>query len=60
MAPGEETRFLPLKLLAIPRLAIGDALRSRAGRRRATEGSVTVNALNRTLELGRPMCIRVA
>lgn len=32
---------------------IGDALRSRPDRRRATEVGVTVYALNRTLELGR-------
>jgi hypothetical protein len=38
---------------------IGDALRSRADRRRATEGSIAVKALNRMLELGRPEYVRL-
>jgi len=38
---------------------IGDGLRSRTDRRRATEISVAVNALNRMLELGRPDYIRI-
>jgi hypothetical protein len=40
--------------------AIGDALRSRTDRRRATEIAIAVNALNRMLELGRPKFIRTA
>jgi len=39
---------------------IGDGLRSRTDRRRATEVDVAVHALNRTLELGRPISVRVA
>jgi hypothetical protein len=39
---------------------IGDALRSRAERRRATEVSVAVHVLNRMLELGRPEYVRLA
>jgi hypothetical protein len=39
---------------------IGDALRSRTDRRRATEISIAVHALNRMLELGRPKSARVA
>jgi hypothetical protein len=39
---------------------IGDALRSRTDRRRATEIAITVHALNRMLELGRPKCVRIA
>jgi hypothetical protein len=39
---------------------IGDALRSRADRRRATEISMAVHAPNRRLELGRPKSVRVA
>jgi hypothetical protein len=39
---------------------IGDALRSRTDRRQATEVTVTVRALNRMLELGRPESVRVA
>ena len=39
---------------------IGDGLRSRTERRRATEVNVAVHALNRMLELGRPESVRVA
>jgi hypothetical protein len=39
---------------------IGDALRSRTDRRRATEVAIAVNALNRMLEFGRPEYIRLA
>jgi hypothetical protein len=47
---------------AISRLkrVIGDALRSRADRRRATEIAIAVHALNRMLELGRPKTVRIA
>ncbi len=38
---------------------IGDGLRSRADRRRATEVAIAVNALNRMLELGRPEYVRL-
>ena len=39
---------------------IGDGLRSRTDRRRATEVDVVVHALNRMLELGRPISVRIA
>ena len=39
---------------------IGDGLRSRTDRRRATEVEVAVHALNRMLELGRPLSVRTA
>ena len=39
---------------------IGDALRSRTDRRRATEVAIAVEVLNRMLELGRPESVRVA
>jgi hypothetical protein len=39
---------------------IGDALRSRTDRRRASEIAIAVSALNRMLELGRPKFIRIA
>jgi hypothetical protein len=39
---------------------IGDGLRSRTDRRRATEVDVAGHALNRMLELGRPISVRVA
>jgi hypothetical protein len=47
---------------AISRLkrVIGDALRSRTDRRRATEVAIAVHALNRMLELGRPKSVRMA
>ncbi len=39
---------------------IGDGLRSRTDERRATEMNVAVHALNRMLELGRPISVRIA
>ncbi len=39
---------------------IGDGLRSRTDRRRATEVDVAVHALNRMLEFGRPISVRTA
>ena len=39
---------------------IGNALRSRTDRRRATEIAIAVHALNRLLELGRPKSARIA
>jgi len=39
---------------------IGDGLRSRTDERRATEVDVAVHALNRMLELGRPISVRAA
>ncbi len=39
---------------------IGDGLRSRTDRRRATEVGVAIHALNRMLELGRPISVRIA
>ena len=39
---------------------IGDGLRSRTDQRRAIEVDVAVHALNRMLELGRPISIRIA
>jgi hypothetical protein len=39
---------------------IGDGLRSRTDRRRATEVAIAVGALNRMLELGRPKYVRTA
>ena len=40
--------------------AIGDELRSRTDQCRATEVDVAAHALNRMLELGRPICVRTA
>ena len=39
---------------------IGDGLRSRTDRRRATEEAIAVGALNRILDLGRPEYVRTA
>ena len=39
---------------------IGDGLRCRTDQRRATEVDVAVHALNRMLELGRPISVRTA
>ena len=39
---------------------IGDGLRSRTNERRATEVNVAVHALNRMLEFGRPISVRIA
>jgi len=39
---------------------IGDGLRSRADQRRVTEVDVAVHVLNRMLELGRPISVRIA
>lgn len=39
---------------------IGDGLRSRTDRHRATEVKVAVRALNRALELGRSIPVRIA
>jgi hypothetical protein len=39
---------------------IGDGLRSRTDRRRSTEVEVAVHALNRMLDLGRPISVRIA
>ena len=38
---------------------IGEGLRARTDRRRATEVDVAVRALNRMLELGRPSYVRI-
>jgi hypothetical protein len=47
---------------AISRLkrVIGNALRSRTEHRRATEVAIAVQALNQTLELGRPKSVPIA
>jgi len=39
---------------------IGDGLRSRTDDRRATKVDVAVRALNRMVELGRPIYVRTA
>jgi hypothetical protein len=38
---------------------IGDGLRSRTDRRRATDSAITVCAMNRMLDLGRPVYVHI-
>ena len=59
---GPGTRVGPWwrRLSAGFKRVIGDALRSRTDRRRATEIAIAVQALNRMLELGRPKSVRIA
>lgn len=57
---GYTRRALVEAAISRLRRVIGDALRLRTDRRRATEVAVAVQALNRMLEFGRPKSVRVA
>jgi Transposase DDE domain len=57
---GYNRRALAEAAMSRYKRVIGDALRSRTDRRRATEVAVAARALNRMLELGRPESVRVA
>ena len=59
-AAGYNRRALVEAAISRYKRVIGDALRSRTDRHRATEVAVAVQALNRMLELGRPESVRVA
>ena len=59
-ASGYTTRARAEAAIGRFKRVIGDGLRSRTDRRRATEVDVAVHALNRMLELGRPVSVRVA
>jgi hypothetical protein len=59
-ASGYNRRALAEAAMSRYKRVIGDALRSRADRRRATEVAIGVHVLNRMLELGRPESVRVA
>jgi hypothetical protein len=59
-ASGYTTRARAEAAIARFKQVIGDGLRSRTDRRRATEVNVAVHALNRMLELGRPISVRIA
>ena len=59
-ASGYNRRALAEAAMSRYKRVIGDALRSRTDRRRATEVAVAARALNRMLELGRPESVRVA
>src|SRR5690348_4890012 len=58
-ASGYNRRALAEAAVSRYKRVIGDALRSRTDRRRATEVAVAARALNRMLELGRPESVRV-
>jgi len=49
-----------VRLPRATRQLISDGLRSRTDERRATQVDVVVHALNRMLELGRPICVCIA
>ena len=59
-ASGYDRRALAEAAVSRYKRVIGDALRSRTDRRRATEVAIAVQALNRMLELGRPESVRIA
>ena len=56
---GYTRRALAEAAMSRYKRVIGDALRSRTDRRRASEVAVAVRALNRMLELGRPESVRI-
>ena len=56
---GYNRRALAEAAISRYKRVIGDALRSRTDRRRATEVAVAACALNRMLELGRPKSVRI-
>jgi len=59
-ASGYTTRARVEATIGRFKQVIGDKLRSRMDRRRATEVDVAVHALNRMLELGRQISVRIA
>ena len=59
-ASGYDRRALAEAAVSRYKRVIGDALRSRTDRRRATEVAIAVQALNRMLDLGRPESVRIA
>jgi Transposase DDE domain len=59
-ASGYNRRALAESAISRYKRVVGDALRSRTDRRRATEAAIGVHVLNRMLELGRPESVRVA
>jgi len=59
-ASGYTTRARAEAAIGRFKHVIGEGLRSRTDRRRATEVDVALHALNRMLELGRPISVRIA
>ena len=58
-ASGYNRRALAEAAMSRYKRVIGDTLRSRTDRRRATEVAIAAHALNRMLELGRPESVRI-
>jgi len=59
-ASGYTTRARAEAAISRFKQVIGDGLRSRTDKRRATEVDIAVHALNRMVELGRPSYVRTA
>ena len=59
-ASGYNRRALVEASVSRFKRVIGSALRSRTDRRRVTEVTIALAALNKMLELGRPKSIRIA
>ena len=59
-ASGHTTRSRIEAAIGRFKQVIGDGLRSRTEERRGTEVEIAVHAPNRTLELGRPISVRIA
>jgi hypothetical protein len=59
-ASGYNRRALAEAAMSRYKRVIGDTLRSRTDRRRATEVAIAARALNRMLEPGRPESVRIA
>ena len=59
-ASGYNRRALAESAVSRYKRVVGDALRSRTDRRRATEVAIAARAPNRMLELGRPESVRIA
>ncbi len=59
-ASGYNWRTLIEADIARWKRVIGDALRSRADGRQATEVAIAAGVLNRMLDLGRPQYVRIA
>ena len=59
-ASGYNRRALAEAAVSRYKRVIGDALRSRTDRRRATEVAIAVHVLDRMVELGRPESVRIA
>ena len=59
-ASGYNRRALAEAAISRYKRVVGDALRSRTDRRRATEVAIAVHVLNRMLALGRPESVRIA